>query len=46
MQFTVDEAAGDLASALERRQFGFGLLDEALVVARRRCGRQRRTRRA
>jgi len=36
MQFTVDEAAGDLASALERRQFGFGLLDEALVVARRR----------
>ncbi|MGA9826619.1 MAG: histidine kinase [Methylocystis sp.] len=36
MQLTVDEAAGDLASALERRQFGFGLLDEALVVARRR----------
>ena len=36
MQLTVDEAAGDLASALERRQFGFGLLDEALIVARRR----------
>ena len=36
MQLSVDEAASDLASALERRQFGFGLLDEALVVARRR----------
>ena len=36
MQLTVDEAASDLASALERRQFGFGLLDEALIVARRR----------
>ncbi len=36
MQLTVDETAADLASALERRQFGFGLLDEALVVARRR----------
>lgn len=35
MQLTVDEAANDLASALERRQFGFGLLDEALIVARR-----------
>jgi signal transduction histidine kinase len=36
MQLTIDEAAGDLASAIERRQFGFGLLDEALIVARRR----------
>ena len=36
MQLTIDEEAGDLASALERRQFGFGLLDEALIVARRR----------
>jgi len=37
MQFSVDETASDLAGALQRGQFGFGLLDEALVVALR-CG--------
>jgi PAS domain S-box-containing protein len=33
---TVAEAASDLASALHRGQFGFALLDEQLIVKRRR----------
>jgi len=33
---TVAEAASDLASALHRGQFGFALLDEQLIVQRRR----------